>query len=59
MLRWDNTNKKYVKVAPDHSLEIDANAVLHLKGDSASPGNNKVYGTDGSGNRTWLDTVLL
>jgi hypothetical protein len=26
-----------------------------LVGDVVSPGNNKVYGTDGSGNRTWRD----
>jgi len=57
MLRWDNTNKKYVKVTPDHSLEINGSAILHLKGDSASPGNNYVYGTDGSGNRAWIATV--
>jgi hypothetical protein len=59
MLRWDNTNKKYIKVKPDHSLEIDANAVLHLKGDEASPGNTKVYGTNGSGDRAWLSTALV
>ena len=57
MLRWDNTNKKYVKVTPGHSLEIDGSANLHLKGDSASPGNNYVYGTNGSGNRAWIATV--
>jgi hypothetical protein len=60
LLRWDSTNKKWVKVAVSHSLEVDTtNNLIHLKGDSASPGNNKVYGTDGSGNRVWLDTVLL
>lgn len=37
-----------------HSIEVDA-AKLHLVGDTASPGNNKVYGTDGSGNRGWKD----
>jgi hypothetical protein len=57
ILRWDSTNKKWVKATPAHSVEIDSSANLHLKGDSASPGNNKVYGTDGSGNRAWLDTV--
>ena len=25
----------------------------HLDGDQAAPGNNQVYGTDGSGNKTW------
>jgi len=26
---------------------------LKLSGDSTTPGNNKVYGTDGSGNKGW------
>jgi hypothetical protein len=34
------------------SLTADASG-LKLVGDSASPGNNKVYGTDGSGNKGW------
>jgi hypothetical protein len=59
MIRWDSTNKKFVKVTPAHSVEVDASDNLHLMGDVASPGNYKVFGTDGSGNRAWLDTVLL
>jgi hypothetical protein len=37
-----------------NSIEVDSGD-LQLVGDTASPGNNKVYGTDGSGNRTWKD----
>ena len=37
-----------------NSVEIDADDV-QLVGDAASPGNNKVYGTDGSGTRGWKD----
>lgn len=35
-----------------HSIELDAGD-LHLVGDEAAPGNNQVYGTDGSGNKGW------
>lgn len=34
------------------SIDSDTNG-LKLSGDSATPGNNKVYGTDGSGNKGW------
>jgi hypothetical protein len=36
------------------SLTSDANGIK-LTGDSASPGNNKVYGTNGSGAKGWYD----
>lgn len=35
-----------------NSIEEDAGA-LQLVGDEDAPGNNKVYGTDGSGNKGW------
>lgn len=35
-----------------HSIELDAGD-LQLVGDQASPGNNQVYGTDGSGTKGW------
>lgn len=35
-----------------NSIEVDAGD-LQLDGDEASPGNNKVYGTDGSGVKGW------
>jgi hypothetical protein len=37
-----------------NSIEEDAGD-LQLVGDVASPGNNKTYGTDGSGTRVWKD----
>lgn len=37
-----------------NSIEIDSGD-LQLDGDEASPGNNKVYGTDGSGVKGWKD----
>lgn len=37
-----------------NSIEVDSGD-LQLDGDEASPGNNKVYGTDGSGNKGWKD----
>ena len=46
-------------VATQHSLtgggDLSADRTLALVGDTASPGNNKVYGTDGSGTRGWKD----
>lgn len=33
--------------------DLSANRTFNLVGDVASPGNNKVYGTDGSGVRGW------
>jgi hypothetical protein len=35
--------------------DLSADRTLSLVGDTASPGNNKVYGTDGSGVRGWKD----
>ena len=46
-------------VATQYSLagggDLSANRTLNLVNDTASPGNNKVYGTDGSGVRGWKD----
>lgn len=46
-------------VATQHSLQgggnLSANRTLSLVGDVASPGNNKVYGTDASGAKGWKD----
>lgn len=46
-------------VLTEHSLtgggSFSANRTLSLVGDTALPGNNKVYGTDASGNRGWKD----
>ena len=33
--------------------DLSADLTLNLAGDMASPGNNKVYGTDGTGARLW------
>ncbi len=35
--------------------EITSTPRLHLVGDEDSPGADKVYGTDGTGNKGWLD----
>jgi hypothetical protein len=43
-------------LSPKNSLEEDAGQ-MQLVGDTASPGNNKVYGTDGSGTRGFYDAV--
>jgi hypothetical protein len=46
-------------VATQHSLtgggDFTTTRTLSLVNDTASPGNNKVYGTDGSGVRGWKD----
>lgn len=46
-------------ITTQHSLQgggnLSANRTLSLVGDTASPGNNKVYGTDASGTRGWKD----
>ena len=39
---------------PKNSIEVDADE-LQLVGDEASPGNNKVYGTDAAGAKGWKD----
>jgi hypothetical protein len=47
------------EVATQHSLtgggDLSADRTLSLVNDTASPGNNKVYGTDGTGVRGWKD----
>lgn len=44
-------------ISTTHSLtgggDLTANRTLSLVGDTASPGNSKYYGTDGSGTRGW------
>lgn len=46
-------------IGTQHSLTgggtLSTNRTLSLVNDVASPGNNKVYGTDGSGVRVWKD----
>ena len=39
---------------PKNSIEVNTGE-LQLVGDEASPGNNKVYGTDGAGVKGWKD----
>lgn len=39
---------------PKNSIEIDADE-YQLVGDASAPGNNKVYGTNGSGTKGWYD----
>jgi hypothetical protein len=50
----DLDNKPTIPTVPGtkNSIEVDSGD-LQLVGDSATPGNNKVYGTDGSGNKGW------
>ena len=47
------------QIATQHSLtgggDLSADRTLSLVNDSAAPGNNKFYRTDGSGVRGWLD----
>ena len=40
------------ELSPAHSVILDGTG-LRLSGDAASPGNNQVYGTDGSGVKGW------
>lgn len=48
-----NTNWQAIAPYTAHwSIEY-LNGFLQLKGDSETPGNNKIYGTDGSGVRGW------
>ena len=53
-LTWDASVPTEAKgnVAKQMSIISDSNG-LKLDGDSATPGNNKVYGTDGSGVKGW------
>jgi hypothetical protein len=42
------------------SIVIDGTSgKLKLSGDTASPGNWKLYGTNGSGTRGWLSATVL
>ncbi len=50
----DGTPAMYADALYQMSITADAGG-LKLQGDSATPGNNKVYGTDSSGNRGWQD----
>jgi hypothetical protein len=46
----------YLDEKVSKSLEVDAvNHKIQLSGDSATPGNNKIYGTNGSGTKGWID----
>jgi uncharacterized protein with putative carbohydrate binding module/uncharacterized protein DUF5907 len=40
------------ELSPAHSVILDGTG-LRLSGDSSAPGNNQVYGTDGSGVKGW------
>jgi hypothetical protein len=45
-------NQAELAVLNQQSIDVDASG-LKLKGDAASPGNSKYYGTDGSGTKGW------
>jgi len=51
-----------VSIATQHSLTgggtIAATRTLNLVNDAASPGNSKLYGTDGSGTKGWYDQPI-
>ena len=38
-----------------NSIEVDSDDQIQLVGDSASPGNSKLYGTNGAGVKGWYD----
>jgi hypothetical protein len=42
------------EITPAQSIQLDGSANLKLVGDTAAPGNLKLYGTDGSGTRGWF-----
>lgn len=50
----DGTPNIVADVRVQHSITSDASG-LKLSGDSASPGNTKYYGTNGSGTKGWYD----
>lgn len=50
----DGTPDITAEVITQMSLTADASG-LKLSGDSASPGNSKLYGTNGSGTKGWYD----
>jgi hypothetical protein len=41
------------EITPVQSIQLDGAANLKLVGDTAAPGNSKLYGTDGAGTRGW------
>jgi hypothetical protein len=47
-------NAKEAALTFQHSLSRSTNTI-NLDGDSASPGNDKLYGTNGSGTKGWYD----
>jgi hypothetical protein len=54
MTYTDATPELKADVKQQMSITSDASG-LKLSGDAASPGNNKVYGTSGSGTKGWKD----
>lgn len=51
---WGGSVIDGTKIEVQHSIVQDASGIK-LAGDSGSPGNNKVYGTNGSGVKGWQD----
>jgi len=49
----DPADTVHIDVRHQQSITSDPWGGIKLVGDSATPGNNKVYGTDGSGNKGW------
>jgi hypothetical protein len=49
---WNTFNGKQNALTAPNSVKISSNTI-ELDGDSATPGNNKVYGTNGSGVKGW------
>lgn len=49
---WNTFNGKQNALTAPNSVKISSNTI-QLDGDSATPGNNKVYGTNGSGVKGW------
>ena len=44
-----------VEIRSDKSIVINADGALELDGDQATPGADKLYGTDANGSKTWRD----
>jgi hypothetical protein len=53
---WNATPVDGTKIEVQQSLVNDSSGIK-LSGDSSSPGNNKVYGTNGSGTKGWYDAA--
>lgn len=49
----DPADSVFIDVRHQQSITSDPWGGIKLVGDSSTPGNNKVYGTDGSGNKGW------